>query len=352
VGRFEQIKTARYFVIACRESDNVPVMWYKPSAAHPHLYPTLKDPQTKMPVHEIVDGEKRYKTDMNGIEIFNELPTNTSPGVQSFEEDRLDIAQTYSVVKKIIDLHPLLFGDAASAWWQSWSETTASNVEDALDQHPLTFDWPTKTGEWKPPTLIGLEREYAETVTYVNTQGQQAFNMRDATQAANEQNDCRPKLAVGDLVVLKPGSDDGMHHLPFWIAEVAEDVSEDTATFRVVWRSAFKGGYAQDDVSGQWLQICVGSVRSRGGCTRYHAYNKKCQRGGQDIRGHGKMTGTVRRNEVVLYFPKLTPKNANISHDTKRELWKLRSHLEDFGGIPKAWGKQNNKRARVDEMDD
>lgn len=169
VGAFDHIKTARYFVIARRESDGLPVMWYKPCAAHQHLYPTLKDPETRMPMYEMANGEKRYRTDMNGIEVFSELPTG-SPAVQPFEADRLQVTEISETVHKIVEAHPLLFTAACADWWKSWSDTTPTTTEEETEKHPMLFTWPDKAGEWQAPTLTGLEKEYSETITYVNTQ--------------------------------------------------------------------------------------------------------------------------------------------------------------------------------------
>lgn len=311
VGHFEQIKSARYFVIARRAADGEPVMWYKPNSAHEFLYPSLKDTETGMPVHEIVDGARKYKTDMAGIEVLKELPRGV-PSLQPFEEERLDLHDIYSNVQKIMDLHPQLFDNISREWWRTWYETTSTNAEDAVASEFFCFDWPRKAGEWKPPTLAGLQSEYQETITYINTKGQQAFRPNDARQAASEQSKESPVLAAQDLLLLKSGEDAGMHRLPFWIAEVNEPVRKDQNSIPIVWRSAFKSGQMADDVNGQWSLVCKGSCVSRGGKTRYHPYTNKCSMRGKDKIGHGMMHGVVQREEVALYFPKLTAKSNHM----------------------------------------
>lgn len=311
-GHYEQIKTARYFLIARRESDGAAVMWYKPYAAHRHLYPTVKDPETRMPCFEIAEDDKEYETCMEGIEVLAEVPATPQPEIQKFEIDRLDVDQTYKTMKEIFDLHPLLFGEDTITWWQEWKEHTPTTEMSAVEAHPLQFLWPTKAVEWQAPTLECLRSEYAETITYLNTKGKQAFRPRDAEQSRNEQSKEAPPLAVGDLLVLKPGADDGMHRLPFWIAEVAVAAPPTEKRVEVFWRSAFKNGRADDDISGQWHLICVGSTVGRGGCMRYHQYGIKCTVRGKDMRGHGKMVGTVERDEVALYFPKLTKQTSRM----------------------------------------
>lgn len=311
VGSFEQIKTARYFVIGTRESDGEVVMWYKPNCAHPHLYPTQKDIETEMPMYEEVDGEKVYKTDMAGIEVFRSVPSGT-PGVQAFEENRLSIEDTHNLLQQMIDLHPDLFGSVAREWWQAWADSTPRNHVAEIALRPLTFTWPAKASNWQAPNLQGLRSEYEESVTYINSKGRQSFNVAAAQQAAAEQRDKSPALSVGDLVLVRPGEDEGMHRLPFWIAEVTEAVPTEVDAIPVAWRTPFKRGQAQDDVEGQWVHICIGAARSRSGRTRYHPYTKKCKNGLNNKQGHGQMAGTVQRNEVALYFPSLTNKTSHM----------------------------------------
>lgn len=308
VSKFEGIKTARYFIFTKR-SDGVPIMHYKPFVGHQHLYPTIKDGTSNMPVYEVVgDNEKKYTTDPNGIEVFGEMPSPSSePQAQPFNAERLDVEQTYAQVKSIIDAKPMLFDAECVAWWESWRAGTPTSVEETLKKHPLTFEWPAKTGEWVDPALSGLSAEvsdYCETITYLNSKGQQGFNIREAQQAREEERRVQPELSAGDLLVMQPGEDDGMHDLPFWICEVAEPVSSEENDIPVVWRTAFKGGYAKDDVEGQWLQICIGSNHCNG-VIRYHAYTNKCRYNGRDRHGHGRMKQVVQRQEVVLYFAKL-----------------------------------------------
>lgn len=305
---FEQITTARYFVITQRQSDNETIMWYKPHVGHDHLYPVLKDPITRMPLFDMVDGVKQYRTDPGGIE----LPPYGMPELQEFASDRLDVNAVYDVVKQVIAEHPVLFGADAAAWWQAWTENTPLTMEEAAAMHPIAFEWPSSAGDWAPPTLDGLKSEYKETITYLNSKGKQAFSTKEAEQTAQEQNDPNPVLSVGDLLVLKPGEDGGMHKLPFWIAEVSEQVASDQNSISVRWRSAFIRGQAKDDVAGQWLPICVGADNRRPGHVRYHVYSSKCRVGQRDKNGHGPMTGTVNRSEVVMYFPKLTPSSKHM----------------------------------------
>lgn len=309
VGKFEGLKTARYFVFTKR-SDGVPIMHYKPFVGHEHLYPTLKEGTTNMPVYEMVgDNQKKYATDPNGIEVFGELPSPSGePEAQPFEAERLDVEKTYEQVKCIIDAKPMLFDAECVAWWKLWREETPTSVEKTLEKHPLTFEWPSKTGEWVDPALrdLGVEvSDYCETITYLNSRGQQGFNIQEADQAREEERRTQPVLSAGDLLVMQPGEDDGMHDLPFWICEVAAHVPSEEDEIPVVWRTAFKGGYAKDDVEGQWLPICIGSNTARGGVTRYHAYTNKCRYNGRDRHGHGRMEQMVQRGQVVLYFAKL-----------------------------------------------
>lgn len=312
-GKFEGIKSARYFIIALRESDGRPVMWYKPHAGHEHLYPTEKESTTKMPVYTMTAGnEKLYKTDFNGIEIFGDEMPKGAPGLQDFENERLNVKETCELTTSIIDMYPLLFGEGAREWWVQWGKSTPVTAADAVVQHPMEFVWPQKSAEWRPPTLDGLRSEYQETITYLNSGGSQAFNIRQAEEAEREENRSRPALSVGDLLILKPGADDGMHRLPFWMGEVADDVSSDTDNINIRWRTAFKGGYAKDDPEGQWLLLCVGCVKGRGGIVKYHAYTDKCRVRRADRQGHGCMLGTVERDQVALYFPKLTKKSSHM----------------------------------------
>lgn len=304
VGEFDKIKTARYFAIALRESDHFPILLYKPYAAHQHLYPALKDPETRMPLFDMVDGQKRYQTDMEGIEIFAQLPSGT-PGLQAFEGDRLSLEEALTTVEEIMRAYPSLFDLACAAWWKSWFKDTECTAEEAVVKHPMSFEWPEKSGNVEPLTLAGLESGYKESITYLNSRGRQAFSLREATQAAREQAQDSPELNPGDLLVLRPGEDDGMHRLPFWIAEVNEVVPSEQSEISITWRTAFKGGYAKDDLSGQWLHICVGSSLSRGGRPRYHAFTPKCQAARGRSR-HGQMHGIVDRDQVALYFAKLT----------------------------------------------
>lgn len=311
MSEFSKITTARYFVIGLRERDRRAVMWYKPSAGHEHLYPTKKDDITHKPIYYLEDGERKYETDMDGIEMLVGSPIG-EPAIQPFENDRMDVSNVHAAMKQIMSQQPHLFGEQASAWWDVWASTTITDAEAAYEANPLPFTWPAKADKWRPPTLSGLRSEYSETVTYLNTAGGQAFSIRDARQAAAEENDAHPALGVGDLLVVKPGSDDGMHHLPFWVAEVFKEVGVGEEPVEVVWRSAFKGGYARDDIDGQWLRICIGNSAARGGCVRYHAYGSQCRVGGKDKAGHGHMCGTIMRDEVALYFAKLTPKHSHM----------------------------------------
>lgn len=308
---FEHIKTARYFVITQRQTDRETIMWYKPHVGHDHLYPALKDPATEMPLFDMVNGVKRYRTDPAGIELFEEIPTGT-PELQEFESERLDVNAVFDVVKEVIAEHPVLFGDNAAAWWKTWAEETPLTVEAASAMHPISFDWPTSAGSWEPPTLDGLNSEYMETITYLNSKGKQSFSIREVQQAAAEQNDPSPELSAGDLLVLKPGEDGGMHRLPFWIAEVAAQVAKDQSSINVLWRSAFTRGQMKDELAGQWLPVCIGADNRRPGQIRYHAYTHKCKVGQRNKRGHGHMAGTVDRSEVLMYFPKLTPKSNHM----------------------------------------
>lgn len=307
LGTMGQITSARYFNIGIRENDNtsLPVMWYKPHAGHAHLYPTKKDPISKTPMFEVVNGEKLYITDMAGIEIFADTPTGT-PGIQEFETERMDTGKVHANIKKMIAALPLLFGDDAKAWWEMWAATVPHSPDEAMRAFPMTFDWPEKCAHWKAPTMDGLRSEYTETMTYLNTQGHQAFNRKDAERAVAEERAIRPALSAGDMVVVKPGSDGGMHKLPFWIAEVAQDTPCEVDTIEVLWRTPFKGGYAKDDIEGQWLHVCKGSVLGRAGITRYHAYTPKCRIGNKDKKDHGAMRDQVQRDQVALYFAELT----------------------------------------------
>lgn len=311
VSLIDQIRSARYFVIGLRQADSVPVMWYKPNVAHAYLYPTQKDPTTGMPLHRMVDGEKVYETDPNGIEIFAELPTG-EPGLQEFDTARLDLSATLTTTNQIMDLQPHSFGESARAWWKTWAECTPTSVAEAVQKYGLSFTWPTPAAEWRPPTLSGLRSEYEETVTYVNTVGGQTFTEAQSTQAAVEENDRRPELIKGDMIVVIPGSDDGMHRLPFWLAEMAESAPSAQDSLEILWRAPFKGGYMKDDVHGQWSLICKGSAAARGGQVRYHAYTSKCRAGNRDKAGHGVMTGTVQRDEVAIYFAKLTDRTEHM----------------------------------------
>lgn len=181
-----------------------------------------------------------------------------------------------------------------------------------MQERPNSFEWPAKSDAWRPPTLDGLRSEYEETIEYINSRGKQAFSHRDSMQAQLEESREKPDLSVGDLLLVKPGEDDGMHQLPFWIAEVAQPVPKEISSIPITWRSAFKNSLAVNDVNGQWHAICKGSVSTRGGHVRYHPYTVKCTVRGQDIKGHGKMESTVERSEVALYFPKLTKDHARM----------------------------------------
>lgn len=312
-GDYDQIKTARYYVVRKRESDGRPVMWYKPCVAHEHLYPVLKDAESGMPLSKVVDGETVYETDMEGIEVFSQLPEGT-PKAQAFESDRLNVDDIHETMKEIFTAHPFLFGQESRDWWMEWAAKTCNDVEDVLSEEPLSFDWPAQCEHWEAPTrLASLRSEYAETITYINTHGQQAFRPRDAAQAMLEENKGSPALNKGDLILLKPGADDGMHRLPFWVAEAGADVSENVTTIPVVWRSAFKRSIAVDDVDASWLHMCTANIEGRGGCVRYHPYHvKTCTVRGMDKRSHGLMMGSVERSAVAIYFPKLTAKSAHM----------------------------------------
>lgn len=314
LGNITLITTARYFVIALRESDGQAVLWYKAYAGHEHLYPTVKDRTTRMPTFDMEEGVKKYHTCPYGIEVLTELPEG-EPGIQKYEEERLDPSTMHDVVKQIYEAHPLVFGEAAMRWWDEWASSTPTSAGAAEEMYPMTFEWPRKSAEWKAPTLSGLRSEYSETVTYLNSAGGQAFTSQDAAQAeAEECADC-PVLCVGDLLVMKPESDNRMHRLPFWVAEVAKEVESNVDDIEIIWRSAFKNGIAQDDVHGQWLQICKGSSVVRGGCVRYHPYTSKCRVGNREIAGHGQMKDTVQRAQVALYFAKLTGKHSRMYAD-------------------------------------
>lgn len=386
-GVFEQIKSARYFVIALRESDGVPVMWYKPHVAHPHLYPTEKDPVTNMPKFELVDGEEKYITDMNGIEIFGHILPAGQPVVEEFKSERLDIDATHQLVTDMIAVQPALFDVACVNWWRSWRDETPRTATEALEKFPMSFEWPQKTWAWNPTTILNLQAEYSETITYVNSRGKQAFSLKQSQQASLEQNQKSPELTKGDLIVVRPGEPLGEHdRLPFWMAEVDDDkVPAEQSEINIVWCAAFKHGCAKDDVCGQWQRICKGYANARGGCKRYHPFTPKCQIRGQDRLNHGVIHGVVQRDEIVLYFAKLT-KASNLmcandlgclidqltrictmidllllwclcrSHATKKELWKLRTLLPSHGGVPKTWRyvdkpSAKKKRARESAMD-
>lgn len=310
IGEMEHIKTARYFVIGLRESDGAPVMWYKPHVAHPHLYPTQKDSETGMPLFEMVDGQQMYLTDMNGIEVFNSEYPSKEPAVQEFYSDRLDIDATHKLVMAMTEMQPTLFDVACVKWWQSWLDETPRTASDALKKFPMTFEWPEKAKKWSPTTMLNLQTEYAETITYVNSKGKQSFSLKQARQALREQNQNTPELSRGDLLVVQPGEPLGRHdRMPFWIAEVhADKVPSEQSDVPIIWRAAFKRGYAQDDVGGQWHRICKGYAESRAGCKRYHPLTPACLKG-KDKQKHGELEGVVQRDTIVLYFAKLTKAN-------------------------------------------
>lgn len=312
LGTMSQITTARYFNIGfCEGESTRPVLWYKPHPGHAHLYPTKKD-AANLPMFEMINGERSYITEMAGIEIFGKETPSGIPKVQKFYVERLDADTVFKSIDKMIGMLPFLFGEDAKAWWESWRATLPNSPEEAIQTFPIAFEWPQKCDEWKAATMDGLRSEYEETMTYINTQGGQAFNKEDAANAAMEELHGKPPLSAGDLVVVKPGSDDGMHKLPFWIGEVAKDTPAEVDLIDVVWLSAFKGGYARDDLEGQWLHVCKGSQSARGGLIRYHAYTSKCRIGTKDKKSHGVMEGTVEREEVVLYFAELTKKQSHM----------------------------------------
>lgn len=305
ISVIEHIKTARYFVIGLREPDRLPVMWYKPCVAHGYLYPTSKDETSGMPKQSMVNGEKVYQTDPAGIEIFDELPMG-EPGIQEFEDDRLDLEGMHSLIKEIASMQPLLFDENVKEWWADWAESTPTTAEEAVRKYGLHFTWPSPAANWQPPTLDGLRSEYEETVTYVNKAGGQTFTTAQCAQAEVEQNDKRPDVSSGDLLVVIPGSDDGMHRLPFWLAEVTDPAPPAQDSIQIVWRAPFKNGYMKDDLTAQWLQLCTGCVEARGGRVRYHACTTKCRSGIRDKAGHGAMKGMVQRDQIALYFAQLT----------------------------------------------
>ena len=49
------------------------------------------------------------------------------------------------------------------------------------------------------------------------------------------------------------------------------------------------------------------------------------------------MTGTVARDEVMLYCVSLTKAAKHIKKPSRKELWKLRDKLKTHGGIPEDW---------------
>ena len=313
LGDIGMITTARYFIVKRRASDGWPIMWYKPYVAHKHLYPTVKDASTDMATFEMVDGEKMYTTDMNGIEVFRVLPPAAQQLCwQKFEDDRLNVNEIYERVKEVMEAHPLLFDASSSAWWSMWSQNTTTTVDDAVSGSPMLLEWPAKAHQWEPSQLPGLESNYSETITYLNTQGRQSFNSKNALQAAEEQSSLAPELSEGDLVVVRPGVAYGLHdELPFWVAQVVEKTPSETLEIKIVWRCAFKRGYAQDDVDGQWFHVCKGGSQNSAGMARFHPFTQKCTTAKNKTQ-HGKMHGTIKREEVVLYFAKLTPKHCHV----------------------------------------
>lgn len=111
-------QTTRYFVIALPKSDRRLVMWYKPNAGQEHLYPTMQDSATLMPLFDLVNGDKKFRTDMNGIEIFSDLPSG-EPHIQKYKADRLNVSATQDVMKQAMQLHPNLISSQTRAWWDA-----------------------------------------------------------------------------------------------------------------------------------------------------------------------------------------------------------------------------------------
>lgn len=186
--------------IARREHDNIPVMRYKPCAAHQHLYPTLKDPETRMPLYDMVNGETQYKTDINGIEVFTQLPTGT-PAVQPFENNQLDLKEICFTMQQIVAAHPCIFSETCGEWWKSWTESTPTTKEEVIiEQLGMLFEWPAKAGEWHPAhTRRALESEYRETVTYVNTQAHYILPVMYPMHLMHHTHVCTPRRGLQRL---------------------------------------------------------------------------------------------------------------------------------------------------------
>lgn len=329
------IKGARYYAVSLRESDDTPVMWYKQSTSHRDLYPTLKDPVTKMPVVDEATGG--YKTDMEGIEIFQSDPPLAGPKGQPFDPERMDVSAIHATVLKMVEAHPALFGDAARAWWDAWRDNVPTTLQAAQAAHPVPFTWLAASAPQAALTLPDLQKSYAEAISYRNSGGTKAaFEPADLDAARRERE--HHAVSKGELLAVLPPVDDDEWCTPFWVAESTHDVAKEVNDIPVKWLACFKQGVAQGDVRGKWAPICVGGDMRPGGKTRYHELGPRCMhRANQPIRGHGYMTGTVARDEVMLYCVSLTKAAKHIKKPSRKELWKLRDKLKTHGGIPEDW---------------
>ena len=302
---FEKFKGKRYIVIAKRESDGLPVLWYKPSPSHAHLYPSKKDPVTGMPLfHLAADGEKVYETCMEGIEIFEVgfVPSGTPP-IQPLFSDRLDPAAVYNTTKQIMDAHPELFEEVQS-WWAAWKDAVPRTAAEAVAAHPMKWEWPSKSENWAPARFEGLRQEYAETMTYVNQVANTSHTAQAAAQTVQEEKPS-PAIPAGCLVITQSPAGDAWG-LPFWLGETCTAVSESAKEFDVEWYACFKGGYNCTDVTKSWRKICCGAGARPDGSARYHPYDNKCRAGGRPSNGHGPMRAKISRDTVALYDAKLT----------------------------------------------
>ena len=210
-------------------------------------------------------------------------------------------------------------------------------VEEVPAEQCPSWEWPAKCDTAATLlTLTEMQSSYKETIAYTNAVGKQTFTRKEIANNADEQQKEASALDDGDLLIIHPDTNDGIFPLtPFWMAMVdcKEGVPADVTTVPLHWYGCFKSTEMQSDVTGKWLPLCKGYNTDASKKNHFHPYDRSKCRGTR----HGALKDSVSRDQVALYFPKLTPKAKKIAAATKPQLWKLREKLNAGGGIPKEW---------------
>ena len=325
-------KGVRYFTMTPREVDGRPAMWYKKGPSHADLYPSKKDPATRMPLRDPDTGS--ISTCSEGIEILSSTPTG-SPPVQPFSPDRMDVDALYATVHEIMTLHPHTFPESIRTWWETWKTTVLTEADAAFAACPDPHVWPVAAGDVPVAPVAELQKEYAEAILYRNVGGSKtAFKTKDREAARREA--VVRDVSLHEVLAVCPPKEELEWCTPFWLASSTAETPAQATELPIQWLACFQSGNVCTDVERSWHPVCCG-YEDRPSGRKYHKLTKKCMRGSQPIRGHGPMLEVIERDSVVLFNVTLSKQHRIISKPSRVEFWKLHKELFAHGGIPTAW---------------